>query len=63
MIICKIALFISFLQLAPLEGFESDEELSLLAKVLMAYMAQALLQPETIPIVLGSLQQVRGCSH
>ncbi|XP_071784078.1 proteasome activator complex subunit 4-like [Asterias amurensis] len=44
--------------LAPLEGFESDEELSLLAKVLMAYMAQALLQPETIPIVLGSLQQI-----
>lgn len=49
-------------QLAPLESCESDEELRYEAEMTLACLAQTLLQPGMIPLVLSSLQQVRMIS-
>eukprot|EP00057_Strongylocentrotus_purpuratus_P019391 XP_011673865.1 PREDICTED: proteasome activator complex subunit 4 isoform X2 [Strongylocentrotus purpuratus] len=43
---------------APLESCESDEELRYEAEMTLACLAQTLLQPGMIPLVLSSLQQI-----
>ena len=46
------------LQVAPLESFESDEELRREAELTLACLAQTFLQPDVVPHVLAAVQQV-----